>query len=145
MYPCKWNHASSGKNVNCWSISPLTTDCRNQLQKWTLLAESRGCKACVDYSCSIWSMIQSLCCPPCTRLLTFESLELDVSVIFQVYVQVWLPCYLTFPQKALGAYVFLSWLLRGPLIWIYSPNCELFVCWELFHHEIYVEIFADTS
>jgi hypothetical protein len=21
---------------------------------------------------------------------------------------------------------------------------ELFVCWELFHHEIYVEIFSDT-
>jgi hypothetical protein len=45
MYPCKWNHSSSEKNDNCGSISPSTIDCRNQLQKWTLLAGSRSCKA----------------------------------------------------------------------------------------------------
>jgi hypothetical protein len=28
----------------------------------------------------------------------FQSLELDISVIFSVYVQVWLLCHLTFPQ-----------------------------------------------
>jgi hypothetical protein len=33
------------------SISPSTTDCRNQLQKWALLARSRGCKTCVGYCC----------------------------------------------------------------------------------------------
>jgi hypothetical protein len=33
MYPCKWNHTSSEKNVNCGSISPSTADCRNQLQE----------------------------------------------------------------------------------------------------------------
>jgi hypothetical protein len=44
MYPCTWNHASSEKDVICGSISPSMTDCRNQLQKWTLLAGSRGFK-----------------------------------------------------------------------------------------------------
>jgi hypothetical protein len=40
-------------------------------------------------------------------------------------------------------FVFLS--LKSPVVLqVYSPNYELFVCWELFHHEIYVEIFADT-
>jgi hypothetical protein len=53
IYPCKWHHASSEKNVNCRPISPLTTDCRNQLQKWTLLAGSCSCKACIIYCCFI--------------------------------------------------------------------------------------------
>jgi hypothetical protein len=66
MYPCKWNHASTEKNVNCGSISPSTTDCSNQLQKWTLPAGSRGCKACVDYCCFIGSKLQ-LCGRSCTK------------------------------------------------------------------------------
>jgi hypothetical protein len=33
------------RNANCWSISSSTADCRNQLQKRTLLARSHGCKA----------------------------------------------------------------------------------------------------
>jgi hypothetical protein len=44
-YLCKWNHASSEKNVNCGSISPSTIDCRNKLQKWTLLVGSSSYKA----------------------------------------------------------------------------------------------------
>jgi hypothetical protein len=68
MYPCKWNHASSEKNVNCRSISPSTTDCRNHRQKRTLLAGSRGCKSCVDYCCFVGSKLQQFCCRSCTRL-----------------------------------------------------------------------------
>jgi hypothetical protein len=34
----KLSHLSSEKNVSCGLISPSTIDCRNQLQKWTLLA-----------------------------------------------------------------------------------------------------------
>jgi hypothetical protein len=34
--------------VNCGLISPSTTDCRKQLQKWTLPAGSRGCKAWIS-------------------------------------------------------------------------------------------------
>jgi hypothetical protein len=37
--------SSSEKNVSRSSISASTTDCRNELKKWTLLAGSRGCKA----------------------------------------------------------------------------------------------------
>jgi hypothetical protein len=51
------------KNVNFWSISPSTTNCRNQLQKWTLLASLRDCKACVDYCCFIGN---------CVALLTLD-------------------------------------------------------------------------
>jgi hypothetical protein len=43
-------------------------DCRNQLHKLTLLAGSRGCKACLDYFCFIGSELQQLCCPSCIRL-----------------------------------------------------------------------------
>jgi hypothetical protein len=35
-------------------------------------------------------------------------------------------------------------LLRAPLINVYSPNCELLVCWEFFHLEIYVQVCVDT-
>jgi hypothetical protein len=35
MHPCKLNHASSEKNVYCGSISPSTTDSRNQLQNYS--------------------------------------------------------------------------------------------------------------
>lgn len=41
MYPCKWNHASLEKNVNYGLISPLMTNCRNQLQKRTVLADRK--------------------------------------------------------------------------------------------------------
>jgi hypothetical protein len=68
MYPCKWNHASSEKNVKCGAISPSTTDCWNQLQKWTLkmnpasrIARLQG----VDYCCFIGSVCLSAslsCC-----------------------------------------------------------------------------------
>jgi hypothetical protein len=35
--------------------------------------------------------------------------------------------------------------IKSPVFFlVYSPNCELFVCWELFHHEIYIRIFVDT-
>jgi hypothetical protein len=37
-----------------------------------------------------------------------------------------------------------SCLLRVPLFWVYSPNYELFVCCELFHRKICIEIFADS-
>jgi hypothetical protein len=56
------------KNINCRLISPSTTECRNQLQKWTLLAGSHGCKVCVHYCCFMGSELQQLCCPSCTRL-----------------------------------------------------------------------------
>jgi hypothetical protein len=49
-------------------ISPSTTHCTNQLQKWTLLAGSRGWKDCMDYCCFIGSKFQQLCCRSCTRL-----------------------------------------------------------------------------
>jgi hypothetical protein len=32
------------------------------------------------------------------------------------------------PVSAFGTYVFVSYLLRVPLFWMYSTNCELFVC-----------------
>jgi hypothetical protein len=67
MYPCKWN-VSSERTVNCRSISPSMADCRNQLQRWTLLARSSGCKECVDYCCLIGSRLQQLCCRSCIRL-----------------------------------------------------------------------------
>jgi hypothetical protein len=70
MYLCKWNHASSEKNFNCGSISLSTTDCRNQLQKLTLLAGLCGCKAWVDYCCFIVSKLRQLCCFSCTRIYT---------------------------------------------------------------------------
>jgi hypothetical protein len=38
---------------------------------------------------------------------------------------------------ALCAYSFVFCLLRVSLIEVYSPNCEFFVCWELFHHKIF--------
>jgi hypothetical protein len=142
MYPSKWNHASPERNVNCRSISPSVTDHRNQLQKWTLVAGSCGCRACMDCCCFIGSKLQQLCCPSCTRLWHSKSLELDVSVIFLVYVQVWLLCHIIFHSKHMGAhgtYVFVSCLLRFPLIQVYLWNCELFVFMELFHHEIFAE------
>jgi hypothetical protein len=61
------------KNANCGSISPSTTDCKNQLQKWTLLTGSRGCKACVDCCYFIGSKLQQLRCPSSTRLCSLVS------------------------------------------------------------------------
>jgi hypothetical protein len=51
-------------SVNCGLISPLTTDCRNQLQKWTLLPESCGCKTWITF---MGSKLQQWCCSSCTR------------------------------------------------------------------------------
>jgi hypothetical protein len=58
MCPCKWNHVSSEKNISFGSVSFSATDCRNKLQKWTLLTGSRGWKAWMDYCCFIGSKIQ---------------------------------------------------------------------------------------
>jgi hypothetical protein len=55
------------KNGNCGLISPSMTDCRNQLQKRSLLAESHGCKAWIIVF-FIGSKLQQLCCTSCTRL-----------------------------------------------------------------------------
>jgi hypothetical protein len=91
------------KNVNCGSISPLATDCKNQLQKWTLLAGSRGCKACTHYRCS----------SPARRFSDFLGVCSSLAPT---------SCNVS---SALGVYVLVSCLLRVPLISIYSPNCEL--------------------
>jgi hypothetical protein len=63
MYPCKPNHASSEKNVSCRSISLSVTHFRNQLQKWTLLAGSRSCKAWITI------VLHGLSCSSCVSLL----------------------------------------------------------------------------
>jgi hypothetical protein len=64
MYPCKWNHASSEKNVNCGSISPSTTDCKNQLQKLTLLAGLRSWEVWITV------VLQGLSFSNCVAVLT---------------------------------------------------------------------------
>jgi hypothetical protein len=51
------------KNINCGSSSPSTTDCRNQLQKWILIAGSRGCKAWITI------VLQGLSFSNCVALL----------------------------------------------------------------------------
>jgi hypothetical protein len=66
LYPCKWNHAWSENNVSCGSISPSTTDSRNQLQKWTLLAGSRGCKEWITV------VLQGLSFHNCVALLALD-------------------------------------------------------------------------
>jgi hypothetical protein len=65
--------------------------------------------------------LQQLCCRSCTRL--WHSSLLSQTFLFSKHSALKSPVVLSLP---------------------YSPNYELFVCWEIFHHEIYVEIFADT-
>jgi hypothetical protein len=78
-------YTSSEKNVNCRLISPSVTDCRNQLQKWTLLSGSQGCEACVDYCYFIGSKLQQFCCPSCTRLWHSSLLSKTFSDFLGVY------------------------------------------------------------
>jgi hypothetical protein len=66
MYPCKWNRVSSENNVSCWLISPSTTDCRNQLQKWTLLAGLRYCKVWIS------GVLKDLSFSNCVGLLALD-------------------------------------------------------------------------
>jgi hypothetical protein len=99
----------------CRSISFSVTHFRNQLQKWTLLAGLRSCKAWITI------VFYGLSCSSCVSLLhstvTLQSLRAR--------------------RWALGTYSFVFCLLRVPLTKVYSPNCELFGCWELFHHKIF--------
>jgi hypothetical protein len=100
------------------------TYCRNQLQKWTLLAGLHDYKMCMNYCCFIGSKLQQLCCPSCTIFDNPLSWARHFSDFLDVYSSL-TPMSSTFPQQALGPYVFVSCLLRFPLILVYSPNCEL--------------------
>jgi hypothetical protein len=116
------------------------TDCRNQLHKWTLLAGSRGCKACVDY-CLLYGLSFSNC-------VAVLALDFDTPVSWARRFSDFLgvrsslhPMSSNFSSVSTWRLCFCFLSIKSP---VYSPNCELFVCWELFHHEIYFEIFADT-
>jgi hypothetical protein len=140
MYPCKWNSASSEKNDNCGLISPSATDCRNQLQKWTLLAGSHGCEAWITVVS--WSLSNSVAIlaldvdTPASCARRFSDFLGICSNLAHVSSN--------FSSVSTGHLCFLFCLLRVPLYQVYSPNYALFVCWELFHHKIYIKIFVDT-
>jgi hypothetical protein len=108
---------------------------RNQLQKtnpagWNVRLQG------VDYCCSIRSKLQQLCCRSCTKLETLVSWARRFSDFLGV-------CSSLAPMAS-NLSVSTPWLCFFFLSKVYSPNCELFVRWEHFHHETYVDIFANT-
>jgi hypothetical protein len=113
IYPCKWNHASSEKNGNCGSISPSTTDRRNQLQKWTLLTGLRDSKAPVDCFCFIGPKLHQLRCPSCTILLHSSLLSETFQWFSTCMFKVWPPMSSNFSVS--------TWLLYFCFLSIKSP------------------------
>jgi hypothetical protein len=144
MYLCKRNHASSEKNVSCGSISPSTTDCRNQLQNWALLAVSRGYKAWITV------VLQGLSFSNCVVVLAldFDTLVSWAGRRFSDFLGV---CSRLAPVSSNLSSVstlrlcfrFLS--IKSPVVLRVCTRVWIVcVCSELFYHEIYVDIFADT-
>jgi hypothetical protein len=105
--------------VSCRSISSAVTHCRKQLQKWTLLAGSRSCKAWITV------ILYDLSCSSCVALLH------STVTLQSLWSRHW----------ALGTYSLVFCLLRVSLIEVHS-NCELFVCWELFHPKFLLPLYS---
>jgi hypothetical protein len=89
-------------------------DYRNQLQKRTLLAGSRGCRACVDCCCFIWSKLQQFCWCSCTSL-TLQSPEGCFSDFLDVCSSL-APISSNFSLVSTRSYVFVSCILKSPVV-----------------------------